>query len=148
MCEENVTSSSWWGRTTSQLIKEARALATGTPEEVAHIVPGGFASENEAQSFINLLGNCSLLDKSFNVSKSDNSMWNFLREVKEFKDKIIAREAWEAALALTVTLTEPAAADYNEIIKDIRARDTLIRTELASFIQGSMIREDYSQDQP
>jgi hypothetical protein len=145
---DHAIADNWWGRTTSQLIKEARALATGTPEEVARIVPGGFASENEAQSFINLLGNCSLLDKSFNVSKSDNSMWNFLREVKEFKDKIIAREAWEAALALTVTLTEPAAADYNEIIKDIRARDTLIRTELASFIQGSMIREDYSQDQP
>ncbi len=68
----------------SQRRRGARFL--GFRREKALIAPDDFESRYDAMAFIDLLGNCSLLDKSFNISNSDKSMRHFLEQVHEFKD--------------------------------------------------------------
>ncbi|MCX7309015.1 MAG: hypothetical protein NTZ72_14150, partial [Afipia sp.] len=106
------------------------------------VSPAEFESRFEAIIFINALGNCSLLDKSFNISKSDYPMWDFLKEVHEFKQGKIERGDWEAALSLNETLTEPNKSSLADITKAIRARDSIIRKDLADFIAGTKQRVD------
>ena len=69
-------------------IQAKKATFIGTDEEQALIAPDGFESCYDAIAFINQLGNCSLLDKSFNISKSDKPMRHFLEQVHEFLDGI------------------------------------------------------------
>jgi hypothetical protein len=114
----------------------------GTDEEKARIAPDEFESRFEAYTFINLLGNCSLLDKSFNISKSDEPMWNFLQQVHEFKEGKIQRHEWEAALSLTETLTAPEGETLANIKEAVLTRDALIRENLTDFVAGTKHRVD------
>ena len=93
-------------------------------------------------AFINLLGNCSLLDKSFNISKSDKPMWEFLKEVHEFKEGKIQRHEWEFALVLSETLTSPEGSTLADIKEAIQSRDALIRKDLADFVTSNKKRAD------
>lgn len=131
-----------WHRLVEQEIVAKQATFTGTDEERSLVAPDDFESRHDALSFINLLGNCCLLDKSFNVSKSDTPMWKFLQEVHEFKEHRIKREEWEAALSLSQTLTEPTGSTVAEIKGVVQARDALIRKDLIDFIAGNKHRMD------
>jgi hypothetical protein len=82
------------------------------------------------------------LDKSFNISKSDAPMWEFLEDVHEFKEGKIGRAAWEAALSLSEDLTEPDGYSLGELRKTLLVRDATIRRDLAEFIAGSRLRTD------
>ena len=110
--------------------------------EKALIAPDYFESRYDAIAFINLLGNCSLLDKSFNISKSDKSMRHFLEQVHEFKDGKVLMADWEAARALTPTLTLPDGSTFADIKTAIQTRDALIRKDLIEFIGGQKHRVD------
>jgi hypothetical protein len=77
--------------------------ARGADEERALLAPDGFESQVDARAFVNLLGNCSLLEKSFNISKSDEPMWNFMEEVLEFQNDPTKRAKWESALSPSET---------------------------------------------
>jgi hypothetical protein len=122
---------------------EAKLAAFSGPEdEKALIAPDEFVSKFEALAFINLLGNCSLLEKSFNISKSDKPMWTFLQEVHEFKEGKIQRAEWEAALSLPQTLTAPGGSTLVDIKTAIETRDALIRKDLIDFIAGNKQRVD------
>ena len=76
-----------WGRLVNKALDEKLANSHGTDEEKALIAPDEFESTADALAFVNLLGNCTLLHKSFNISKSDQPMWQFWQEVHEFKEK-------------------------------------------------------------
>jgi hypothetical protein len=123
-------------------IKTKQAEFNGSEEERALLAPDEFESRADALAFINLLGNCSLLDKSFNISKSDQPMWNFMQQVHDFKSGAIQRHEWEAALSLSESLTAPDGATLGAIKKAIEIRDSLIRKDLADFIAGSRQRVD------
>jgi hypothetical protein len=123
-------------------IETKLATFVGTDEEKALVAPDDFESKFEALAFINLLGNCSLLDKSFNISKSDEPMRKFLQEVHEFKEGKIQLEEWEGALSLSATLTAPEGSTLADIKKAVQTRDALIRKELLDFIAGSKDRVD------
>jgi hypothetical protein len=139
---DHTVADAWWGRLVNKEIETKLACFIGTDEEKALVAPDDFESRYEALAFINLLGNCSLLDKSFNISKSDESMWKFLQEVHEFREKKIMRHDWETALSLTETLTAPEGAALVDIKKAIQTRDALIRKELTDFIAGTKWRVD------
>ena len=139
---DHTVADAWWVRLVEQQIKAKQATFTGTDEEKALIAPDDFESRYDAIAFINLLGNCSLLDKSFNISKSDESMRHFLQQVHEFKDGKVQMADWEAALALTSTLTLPDGAAFVDIKKAIHTRDSLIRKDLIDFIGGQKHRVD------
>ena len=92
---DHTVADAWWGRLVNQAIDAKLAGFAGTDEERSLVAPDNFESKLDALSFINSLGNCSLLEKTFNVSKSDEPMWNFLEQVHEFKEEKIQRHDWE-----------------------------------------------------
>lgn len=139
---DHTVADAWWGRLVNQEIETKLAAFVGTDEEKALVAPDDFESRFEALAFINLLGNCSLLDKSFNISKSDEPMWKFLQEVHEFKEGKIQRHEWEAALSLSETLTAPDGSTLADIKKAVQTRDALIRKDLTDFVAGSKQRVD------
>lgn len=139
---DHTISDAWWKRNVASLVDIKLESFSGSDDEKASLAPDGFESRQEAIEFINLLGNCSLLDKSFNISKSDNSMWTFLQDVHEFKDGRVKRDEWEAALLLSPELTEPDGVELKNLVDIIQARDTLIRRDLVEFVSGTKSRID------
>lgn len=139
---DHTVADAWWGRLVSQNIETKQAAFDGPDDEKASIAPDDFGSKFDALVFINSLGNCSLLEKSFNISKSDKPMWTFLQEVHEFKEGKIQRGEWEAALSLSQTLTAPDGSTLVDIKTAIETRDALIRKDLIDFIAGSKQRVD------
>lgn len=131
-----------WERLVDHEIQAKQADFSGADEEQALLAPDGFESQVDARAFVNLLGNCSLLEKSFNISKSDAPMWNFMEEVHEFQNDTTKRAKWEAALSLSETLTSPDKTTLIEIKKAIEIRDALIRKDLVEFIAGTKPRVD------
>jgi hypothetical protein len=131
-----------WKRLVTQELEVKLSTFSGTDEEKAMVAPADFATVSDAIAFINLLGNCSLLDKSFNISKSDQPMWDFIQDVHEFKKGTINRDEWENALSLSQSLTSPNGLLLADIKKAIEARDALIRRELVEFISGNKHRVD------
>ena len=69
-------------------------------------------------------------------------MRHFLQQVHEFKDGKVQMADWEAALALTPTLTLPDVSALANIKKEIQTRDALIRKDLIEFIGGQKQRVD------
>lgn len=139
---DHTVADAWWTRAVDKEIRTKQAIFNGTDEEKALIAPDDFESRSDAIAFINMLGNCSLLDKSFNISKSDSPMRQFLKQVHDFENGTIQMSDWEAALSLTSTLTLPDQAVFAEIKKSIQSRDALIRKELIEFIGGDRCRVD------
>ena len=132
----------WWIKLVKQEIALKLTVFVGSEEEKASITPDEFESQSDAFAFINLLGNCSLLDKSFNISKGEKPMWTFLQEVHEFKKGVFERSKWEKALELSSTLTDPTGATLASIKEAVQARDAAIRNELREFIAGNKHRID------
>jgi hypothetical protein len=139
---DHTIADAWWQRLVTQLTQQKQATFAGPEDEKARLAPGDFPSRYEAQCFVNHLGNCSLLDKSFNISKSDQPMWNFLKDVHEFKSGKLVRSEWEQALSLNSDLTSPNGVDFDVLVQAISARDSLIRAELNQFIAGTKVRVD------
>lgn len=131
-----------WKRKVIENLNQKKAVFTGNEEEKILLTPDAFTSGQEAFEFINFLGNCSLLEKSFNISKSDKEMNSFLKEVHEFKSENYKIEDWALALSLENTMTEPNKVELKEIVESIKKRDTLIRKELIEFANGTKFRVD------
>ena len=139
---DHTVANTWWERLVAQLIQAKQTTFVGTEEEKKLIAPDEFESSSQAYEFINMLGNCSLLEKSFNISKNDRSMRNFLEQVHEFKSGEKQIEIWENALSLNSTLTSPDESNLKGIKNAIETRDTLIRKDLEEFINGRRWRVD------
>ena len=139
---DHTIADAWWKRLINKEIETKLATFSGTEEDRVLVAPDGFESRDEAFSFINSLGNCSLLNKSFNISKSDEPMWKFLQEVHEFKEGTIKRDDWEKAMSLSETLTSPDGATLVEVKDAIEKRDALIRGDLRDFVSGNKHRVD------
>ena len=73
-------------------------------------LPAAIGDPNEAILLVNLLGNCSLLEKSFNISKSEKTLQSFMEQVHEIKEGKVALSSWGGALGLTDALLDPTAA--------------------------------------
>jgi uncharacterized protein DUF262 len=141
---DHTIADAWWQRLVDKLVEAKLAAYTGPEEEKLKVAPNGFDNRYEASTFINQLGNCLLLDKSFNISKSDNSLWSFLQQVREFKDNKINRGDWETALSLPPIMTAPDDISLADLKDAIQTRDVLIRRDLRDFIAGMKHRVDAS----
>jgi Protein of unknown function DUF262 len=139
---DHTIADAWWARLVDKEIETKQANFKGSEEEKGLLAPDNFESKEDALASINLLGNCSLLEKSFNISKSDRPMWSFMQDVHEFKEGTIKRDEWEVALSLTTTLTDPGGSSVAEINKAIQTRDAAIRRDLTEFISGTKRRID------
>ena len=139
--DHTVADALWQEMVDAALLRKT-AEFEGSEIERALLAPGDFQTMREAREFINSLGNCALLEKSFNISKSKKAMWHFLAQVHQFKNEGYDRDAWEASLGLSRTLTEPQDSELSAIVAEIQARDRAIRGQLADFLTGSRSRVD------
>ena len=98
--------------------------------------------EQELMQVINDLGNCSLLEKTFNISKSSRTLKEFIGEVHEFREGTIDPVKWREALGIAVEMFDPTVASVVEIREEIEKRDEAIRTELTAFVEGKRERQD------
>lgn len=133
-----------WKRLVETSMQKMKFLFEGSEEDREKVPPEGFLGKGEAISFINLMGNCSLLEKSFNISKSDKPMRVFLSAVHEFKEGKTVLSDWEAALSLSDVLSASEQEDIAVVKLAIEARDMQIRRELVDFVDGKLHRVDVS----
>jgi hypothetical protein len=131
-----------WKRKVKENYDNKLLAFSGTDEEKALIAPDEFLSIQEANEFINFLGNCSLLEKSFNISKSDKEMKSFLIDVHEYKNGNFSISDWEVALSIENKMTEPSNATLKDLVEPIKKRDALIRKDLIEFANGAKYRID------
>ncbi len=105
-------------------------------------LPTGIDDRNDAIPLVNLLGNCSLLEKAFNVSKSDKTLRSFMEQVHEIKEGKVALASWVEALGLVAALLDASTAATDTVVEAIKTRDTAIRAELTEFVKGLRPRVD------
>ena len=95
----------------------------------------------ELVSLVNKLGNCALLEKTFNIIKSKKQLADFLPEIHEFRAGLNPQE-WAQKLSLPDVIINAASSPLSGIQKEIEARDVLLRDELKKFIKGEKTRTD------
>ncbi|MEN6444438.1 MAG: DUF262 domain-containing protein [Candidatus Cloacimonas sp.] len=111
------------------------------------LVPSVLENKEDAKNIINKLGNCSLLEKNFNISKRTKPMGSFLEEIYEVKEDKMTKEDWQKSMLVTDALAHPERQDdIQGIVDAIKQRDNSIKKELVDFINGKRIRSDIDKD--
>ena len=105
-------------------------------------LPTGFDDRADAQSLVNLLGNCYLLEKSFNISKSDKTLRSFMEQVHDVKEGKVVLDDWADAMGIARCMLDASTAMPDSIVQAIQARDKAIREDLVGFVKGSKTRID------
>jgi Protein of unknown function (DUF1524) len=72
---------------------------------------------------VNEIGNCMLLEKNFNLSKSNSSLKEFLEGVHEFKERKLELADWAAGMDLDM-LRQHVCRDVAEAIHRSVAEDS------------------------
>lgn len=96
----------------------------------------------ELQEVVNQLGNCTLLEKTFNISKTDSSLKSFLANVHEFKKKELSIEYWAKQMGIGSPMLDPGNSTCEEIRAAIEERDRIMRQEIMEFVNGNRVRVD------
>jgi hypothetical protein len=91
---------------------------------------------------VNDLGNCMLLKKNLNISKSNKPLKTFLENVHEFKAGTITVEEWATALALKMPQVDSADTEVNLLTALFTERGQQIRGDLEQFVRGTKARID------
>jgi 5-methylcytosine-specific restriction endonuclease McrA len=99
-------------------------------------------SDEDATALVNRLGNCALLEKNFNISKSDKGLKSFLAQIHEVIQKKIRIDAWCAALEISQPMLDPSPAAIIDVMDAIENRDKEIRSDLIEFVRGTRVRVD------
>jgi hypothetical protein len=108
-------------------------------------MPTGITEKDEAMALVNRIGNCVLLEKNFNISKSKEPIESFLNKVHEFKSGQFAVKDWSDALAVPAELLNPTGYTVDAIRTAIDMRDKAVRDELAEFARGKKTRTDLTE---
>lgn len=111
-------------------------------KQISGALPTGIEEKEEALTVVNRLGNCALLEKSFNISKSDKPLKTFMDEVHEIKDGKVSLDAWSNALSISPPLLDPSAVPVDAIVTAIAEREKAIRSEVVEFVKGTRKRVD------
>jgi 5-methylcytosine-specific restriction endonuclease McrA len=91
---------------------------------------------------VNELGNCMLLEKNFNISKSNRSLKEFLEGVHEFMEGTFTIEEWAAALDLKMPQVDSANTAVEVLRPLFTERTQKIRGDLEQFVRGMKNRID------
>lgn len=88
---------------------------------------------------VNQIGNCWLMEKNFNISKSDGKLTDFLAKIHEFKSGLLTITAWCDPLGVTPPLLDPTTAGVDAVLAAIDARTQVMKTELKAFVRGEKV---------
>lgn len=111
-------------------------------EKIKTHLPSKFKDLEDAKAVANQLGNCTLLEKNFNISKGAKSLRSFLEQIHEFKEKQLNLTDWGSALGMPSELIDADVAPVDSIVAAIEDRDRAMRTELIEFVRGQRSRAD------
>jgi hypothetical protein len=100
------------------------------------------AQTDELAAKVNELGNCMLLEKNFNISKSNKPLKEFFEQVYEFKVGQISIDEWAAALNFEIQQVDSSATLVDALEKLFTERTVKIRSDLEQFIRGTASRVD------
>jgi len=90
------------------------------------------------------IGNCLLLESSFNISKGKDELETFLNKVHEFQSEQVKVDQWCDALAITNELRRPTAHSVESLVKAVAARTDAIKSELLDYVEGRRERKDWA----
>ncbi|HLP78028.1 MAG TPA: DUF262 domain-containing protein [Candidatus Paceibacterota bacterium] len=108
-----------------------------TPEELQAL--GG---EDALPTLLNSVGNCFVMEKTFNISKGKKPLAEFLAQVHEFCTGARQQDEWGKTLAISEAHRLPDVADLSELATQIKARETVVKDDLVNFVNGSATRVD------
>jgi hypothetical protein len=91
---------------------------------------------------INALGNCCLLEKSFNIAKAAEPLGAFLARVYEFKTAGLTVSEWTADLGVPATLVDPTGFSIADVRAAVDARTEGMKSELKQYLEGTRERAD------
>jgi hypothetical protein len=111
-------------------------------------LPKDIADSEAAIAIINRIGNCTLVEKCFNISKSDRTMKSFLEEVINFKEDSTMLPAWATALEIPDNMLDPTDKKVDDLVNAIDAREKMIYQDLEDFIKGAKVRCDIAVPKP
>jgi len=99
---------------------------------------------DDDEACYNELGNCLLLETSFNISKSDRPLGDWLKEVSESKTGSLlgSQTEWAESLCLPEILLQPKGEQKASIAQAIANHTSLMKNELISFVSGKTFRRD------
>jgi hypothetical protein len=96
----------------------------------------------ELELKVNEIGNCMLLEKNFNISKSKRPLKDFLQEVHEFKNDEYTIDEWASALDLQMPQVDSGTAPVEKLAELITQRTKTIQADLEQFVRGTKARID------
>jgi hypothetical protein len=105
----------------------------------------GGDEEDDDSSPVNALGNCCLLEKTFNISKGAEPLRTFLVRVHEFKADKAKIAPWAESLSISAELVDPTAigsAALANVRKAVNERTDKMKTELKAYILGTRLIQD------
>ncbi|QRK08563.1 DUF262 domain-containing protein [Archangium violaceum] len=91
---------------------------------------------------MNALGNCCLLEKSFNIAKGAEPLRAFLDRVHEFKTGALKVNDWAKAIGVDADLVDPSGKTAAAIRLVVEGRTAKMKTELKEYIAGTRQRAD------
>jgi hypothetical protein len=109
---------------------------------MSHKVWKNLAQAEDDAPIANRLGNCALLEKNFNISKSARSARSFLEQIHEFKQGQLTVDDWAVALSVPAALLDPASSSISALRLAVEDRDKTMKEELVSFVRGQRRRTD------
>jgi hypothetical protein len=113
-------------------------LPVGEPQQA-----DGDTQAEPTDAALHALGNCCLLEKSFNISKSAQSLSGFLGKVHEFSNGSKHIDAWtQELLGPHKILAAPDGMTTHAITSVIETRTDAMRTELKEYIANQRQRVD------
>ena len=122
-------------------VKLWETLSTGGQAQADAEDEGALISE-DVSTAMNALGNCCLLEKSFNIAKGAEALSGFLKRVHEFKTGALKIEDWTKDLGLDATLAEPTGKSVPEVRAVVDARTAAMKAELKEYLTGARQRAD------
>jgi len=114
----------------------------GAQQLLATSADSGIAGVDDLSTTMNALGNCCLLEKSFNISKGADSLGAFLARIHEFEIGTLNVRDWSEDLGLDSSLVEPAGVSAEEVRLQVEARTASIKNDLKAYLAGSLQRVD------
>ncbi len=99
-------------------------------------------SADDLSTTMNALGNCCLLEKSFNIAKGAEPFSEFLERVHEFKTGTLMLDVWSKDLGLDAMLVNPVGKFAPDVRVVVETRSTAMKAELKEYLAGTRQRTD------
>jgi hypothetical protein len=102
----------------------------------------GTLSADDLSTTMNALGNCCLLEKSFNIAKGAEPLGAFLQRVHEFKNGTLKLADWTKNLGVDATLVDPTGKSAADVRGVVEARTAAMKAEMKEYLAGTRQRAD------